>query len=303
MRVKMRSRFGNANDVTLFHGDCLKLLRTIPDGAAQLVVTSPPYNMRKEYERRQTLNQYLDFQNLVINECVRIVRPGGSVCWQVGNFVAKDGEVYPLDIVLHPLFARHRATANLRLRNRIVWHFGHGLHCTRRFSGRYESILWFTKGNDYLFSLDAVRVPQKYPGKRAYKGNGRGDYSCNPLGKNPGDVWIVPNVKSGHPEKTGHPCQFPIELPERLLLALTREGDLVVDPFLGVGTTVVAALIHGRRGAGAETSADYLAIARQRVRDAAAGRLRRRPLGQPVYEPTPNTALTTSPFAIESPVT
>ena len=109
------------------------------------------------------------------------------------------------------------------MRNRIVWHFEHGLHCSRRLSGRYETIMWFTKGDDYVFELDPIRVPQKYPGKKYFKGPKAGQYSCNPLGKNPGDVWTIPNVKSNHVEKTGHPCQFPVELIERLVLALTRK--------------------------------------------------------------------------------
>src|SRR5207247_3887571 len=171
------------------------------------------------------------------------------------------GQVIPLDILLHPLFAEHEEGSGVRLRNRIVWHFEHGLHCKRRFSGRHETILWYTKGDDYLFNLDAIRIPQKYPGKRAYKGPKRGQYSGNPLGKNPGDVWIFPNVKSNHVEKTVNPCQFPVELVERFVLTVTRVGDLVVDPFMGVGTTACAAVMHGRRAAGAECVPEYLDVA------------------------------------------
>ena len=80
----------------------------------------------------------------------------------------------------------------MSMRNRIVWHFGHGLHASRRFSGRYEVIMWFTKSDDYTFNLDAVRVPQKYPQKKHFKGPRRGELSGNPLGKNPGDVWEIP---------------------------------------------------------------------------------------------------------------
>ena len=294
--MRIRRHFNQTNDVTLFHGDCLKLLRSMPDGAAQLVVTSPPYNVGKEYERNLTIEAYIEFQRRVIEESVRITRRGGSICWQVGNHVNGHGQMIPLDILLHPFFAAFVETAELRLRNRIVWHFEHGLHCKRRFSGRYESILWYTKGHNYIFNLDAVRVPQKYPGKQAYKGARRGQYTCNPLGKNPGDVWIIPNVKSNHVEKTDHPCQFPIEIPERLILAFTKEGDLVVDPFLGAGTTAVAAVLHKRRTAGADIKKEYLAVARQRVTAAVAGKLKRRPFGKPVYQPEPNTRLTTSPF-------
>ena len=293
-RLRIRRRYSPDNDVTLFHGDCLALLRTIPDKSVRLVVTSPPYNVGKSYEDRVSFDQYLSRQKLVIAECVRVLKPGGSVCWQVGHHVNGYGQVIPLDLALHPLFAEHSL---LRLRNRIIWHFEHGLHCTHRFSGRHETILWYTKGDKYLFNLNAVRVPQKYPGKRAYKGPRRGEYSGNPLGKNPGDVWILPNVKGKHIEKTDHPCQFPIELPLRLIRALTKKNDLVVDPYLGVGTTAVAAILCGRRAAGADLMEGYLESARQRIQDAVTGDLRYRQIGKPVYCPKPNTPLTTSPFS------
>jgi adenine-specific DNA-methyltransferase len=294
--MRIRRRFDERNDVTLYHGDCVKLLRKVPNAVAQLIVTSPPYNVGKDYEENLTIDDYLKLQRTVIDECVRITRPGGSICWQVGNHINGHGQMIPLDLLLHPLFSAYAATDQLLLRNRIVWHFEHGLNCKNRFSGRHETILWYTKGDDYVFNLDVVRVPQKYPGKRAYKGKRRGEFSCNPLGKNPSDVWIVPNVKSNHVEKTTHPCQFPIEIPERLILALTNEGDLVVDPFVGAGTTAVAAVLHKRRSAGADIRNDYLEIALQRIKAAATGRLRRRPFGKPVYQPKPNTPLTISPF-------
>lgn len=294
--MRIRRHFQQMNDVTLFHGDCVKLLRSIPDASAQLVITSPPYNVGKEYEQDLTIEDYLKLQRTVIEECVRITRPSGSICWQVGNHVNGHGQMIPLDLLLHPLFATYANTDELRLRNRIVWHFEHGLHCKNRFSGRHETILWYSKGDGYIFNLDSVRVPQKYPGKRAYKGDHRGEYSCNPLGKNPGDVWIIPNVKNNHVEKTSHPCQFPIEIPERLILALTNKGDLVVDPFLGAGTTAVAAVLHGRKAAGADVKREYLSVAQLRISAAIAGSLKRRPFGQRVYEPKPNTPLTTSPF-------
>jgi adenine-specific DNA-methyltransferase len=295
-RLRIAKEYAQDNDVTLFRGDCRSLLRQIPDNSVQLVVTSPPYNVGKSYEKRQTLHEYLALQREVIKECVRIVRPGGSICWQVGHHVNGHNQVVPLDILLHPVFAEHDESDGIRLRNRIVWHFEHGLHCKFRFSGRHETILWYTKGDKYRFSLDAVRVPQKYPGKKAYKGPNRGKYSGHPLGKNPGDVWIIPNVKGHHVEKTSHPCQFPIELPSKFILALTRRGDLVVDPYLGVGTTAAAAVLLHRRVAGADLSARYLNVARNRAREASQGSLKYRPMNTPVYKPRPNTPLTTSPF-------
>jgi adenine-specific DNA-methyltransferase len=286
------SDFSATNDLTLKHGDCLEFLKTLPPGCAQLVVTSPPYNVGKEYEQRQDLQDYLDFQRKVIVECERIVRTGGSICWQIGNQFDNRGRLIPLDAVLYPIFCQH---ATLHLRNRIVWHYGHGLHCRARFSGRYETILWFSKGEDYVFNLDSVRVPQKYPGKRAYQGANRGLPSGNPKGKNPGDVWHIPNVVANHVEKTKHPCQFPIALVETLILALTNRRHLVVDPYLGAGTTAVAALKNSRRAAGADIKAKYLRITRERVDRVAQDTLAYRPRWKPIHEPTPNTKLTTPP--------
>ncbi len=138
----------------------------------------------------------------------------------------------------------------LKLRNRIVWYFGHGLHYRNRLSGRYETINWWTKGDNYTWNLDPIRVPSKYPNKRHFKGPNVGKLSGNPKGKNPSDVREFPNVKSNHPEKTIHPCQFPVELVERLVLSLTDEADCVFDPYMGVGSSVIAAIKHNRRGYG-----------------------------------------------------
>ncbi len=287
----IRSRFSLENDVTLFCGDSLRLLSKIPDKSAQLVVTSPPYNLGKKYEQKRTKEEYLHFQRSVIAEAVRITKDGGSICWQVGNFVGASQNIYPLDMLLHPIFEEYFESDRLRLRNRIIWHFEHGLHCQLRFSGRYETILWYTKGSDVPFNLDPVRVPQKYPGKRGHKGPKQGKLTGNPLGKNPGDVWIFPNVKNNHVEKTIHQCQFPVELPERLILALTKPGDLVVDPFIGVGTTAVAAVLNERKVAGVDTETEYIKIARNRVRQAEKGTIRYRKRNTPVYVMSANTPL------------
>jgi len=285
-------KFSLSERIVVYPGDCLEMLRAIPAESMQLIVTSPPYNIGKEYEKRLHLDVYLRQQAQVIAECVRTLAPTGSLCWQVGNYVDQ-GAIIPLDTVLYPIFSG----LGLRMRNRIIWHFEHGLHCSRRFSGRYETIIWFTKSDEYVFNLDAVRVPQKYPGKKYFKGPKAGQYSCNPLGKNPGDVWVIPNVKSNHVEKTEHPCQFPVELIERLVLALTNEEDWVLDPFLGTGTTVIAAIRHGRRGVGAETVPKYVQLARQRIQQEIEGTLRTRPMDRPVYDPVEaGNSLTAAPW-------
>ncbi len=261
--------------------DNLRFMRGLQDESVTLIVTSPPYNIGKQYETRSSLDQYVKNQAQVISECVRLLSPRGSLCWQVGNHV-HHGEIFPLDMVLYHVFKDH----GLKLRNRIMWHFEHGLHCKKRLSGRYETVLWFTKEDDYIFNLDPIRVPSKYPNKRYYKGPKAGQLSANPLGKNPGDVWIFPNVKNNHAEKTIHPCQFPVELVERLVLSLTNRGDSVFDPYMGVGSAIVAAAMHGRRGLGCDVVGEYVDIAWERIHDLRAGRLRTRPMNKPVYDPS-----------------
>ena len=263
----------------IYDGDCLNLLETMPNEGVQLIITSPPYNLGKEYEKKMNLGKYIEWQMEVIHECHRVLNEKGSVCWQVGNYVDK-GEIVPLDIALYGIFK----SLGMKLRNRIVWHFGHGLHCSKRFSGRYETIMWFTKTDDYVFNLDPVRVPQKYPGKKHFRGNKKGELSGNPLGKNPSDVWDIPNVKNNHVEKTIHPCQFPAALVNRLILSLSNEGDLVLDPFMGVGTTLAVALMNNRQAVGAEIVNKYSYIAKERCSKAMDGILEVRE-DIPIYEP------------------
>lgn len=260
--------------------DNLRYMRRLDNESMRLIVTSPPYNIGKEYEKRKSMDHYIEEQAACIAEAVRLLDPLGSICWQVGNHV-DNGEVYPLDIILYQIFKNH----GLQLRNRIVWTFGHGLHCQKRLSGRHETILWFTKTNDYIFNLDPIRIPSKYPDKRHFKGPRRGELSSNPLGKNPSDVWEIPNVKSNHVEKTDHPCQFPVGLVERLVLSLTNSGDNVLDPYLGVGSAAIAALKHDRNAFGCDLDKNYIDIAWERIHAYRAGSLRTRPMNKPVYEP------------------
>lgn len=291
----MLAEYHKKNDVTLVTGDCRRVLHALPTGSAQLVVTSPPYNVGKSYEQRISVADYKSLLASVIKECVRIVRPGGSICFQVGNFMTSPNRPKPLALILDSLFTPYEETDQVYLRNMVIWHFGHGLHARRRFSGRYETILWYTKGDDYVFNLDDVRVPQKYPGKRHFKGKLKGKPSGNPRGKNPGDVWTdLPNVKANHVEKTKHPCQFPVGLAKRLILALSKPEDLIVDPFLGAGSTAAAAVLTGRRVFGCDLRSDYVQIARQRARRARAGTLSIRG-DHPVREPDGREAVARVP--------
>ncbi|MEN9849278.1 MAG: hypothetical protein RL368_2018 [Pseudomonadota bacterium] len=292
-QYQITSEFTYDEHIVVKQGDTLTELKKLPNDCFKLIVSSPPYNLGKEYEKQVKLSHYIQVQTEIIAELYRLLAINGSIVWQVGNYVDQ-GEVFPLDMYFYPVFK----SLGFKLRNRIVWHFDHGLHAKNRFSGRYEVLLWFTKSDDYIFNLDAVRVPSKYPGKRHYKGSKIGQLSGNPLGKNPSDYWTlmmqewesgimeIPNVKANHPEKTTHPCQFPIELVERCVLALTDEQDWVLDPFAGVGSSLVAAIKHERRAMMIDHEAQYIEIAKQRIEAFQNGSLKIRPLGKEVFKPT-----------------
>lgn len=283
-------------ETAIVNADITDYLRNVPDETIKLIVTSPPYNMGKKYETRTSIEKYLKAQESVISELIRVLKPTGSIAWQVGNYI-ENKEVYPLDFYYYDIFKRQ----GLQLRNRIIWKFGHGLHAKLRFSGRYETILWFTKTSDYTFNLEDVRVPSKYPGKRYYKGDKRGQLSGSPAGKNPSDiwdivlqdweeeVWDIVNVKSNHVEKTAHPCQFPIELVDRLVLALSNEGDVVLDPYGGVGSTLLSAVRNNRIGISVEKEKDYCDIAKKRLDELKNGTLPIRPMNRSIYTPKNDT--------------
>lgn len=304
---KINENYVEDASIVMRLGDTLPFLKTLTSKLFRLVITSPPYNLGKQYEEPKALSEYLTEQEQVIGELIRCLADDGSLCWQVGNFV-DDGEVYPLDALFYPMFKKH----GLKLRNRVIWHFGHGLHASHRFSGRYETLLWFTKSDQYVFNLDKVRVPAKYPGKTFYKGPNRGKPSGNPLGKNPSDVWTfvaqewesqfweIPNVKANHPEKTIHPCQFPVELIERCVLAFTQEHDWLLDPYMGVGASLIAGLLHDRKVVGCDKEAAYVEIAKQRIRDLFLGKLKLRKMGTPVYRPTGREKVSQIPMGWEN---
>jgi adenine-specific DNA-methyltransferase len=279
----------------IINADRLDFLKDIKDNSVQLIITSPPYNIGKSYEKKEPLDLYLKEQEKTLIECVKKLNNSGSICWQVGNYISGKSEIIPLDILIYNICAK----LGLKLRNRIVWHYEHGLHANKRFSGRYETIMWFTKSDNYYFNLDGVsedkiskvRVPQKYPGKVAYQGKNKGKYSGNINGKNPSDVWIFPNVKSMHREKTIHPCQFPIELAERLVLSMSKKNDLVIDPYMGVGTTLLAALKNKRQAQGSEIKNEYVKVAMQRIDLLKKGKLPIREIFTPIQMLSPNSKL------------
>lgn len=294
--MRIYKNYKEGNRVTLHNGDCIELLRKLPNESVDLVITSPPYCIGKAYEDpHNDIKTFREQHTNIFDELYRVVKPGGSICWQVGYHIS-DKCVIPLDCIVYDIFTSLSEGREYPfvLRNRIIWTFGHGLNSTKRFSGRHETIMWFTKGKQTFFNLDDVRIPQKYPGKRSYKGPNKGHLSGNPLGKNPSDVWDIPNVKANHIEKTEHPCQFPVAIPQRLIKALTEPGALILDPFMGAGTSGVAALIEGRRFVGAELVKTYYDISVERLKEAAEGKAKIRE-DKPVIEPNQNAAVAKLP--------
>lgn len=246
----------------IHNGDCFDYLKNLPDQSVDLIVSSPPYNIGKEYEKKTALQVYLEAQTRLLTECKRVLKDTGSIFWQVGSYSnPKNGSLTPLDVKFFPILE----DLDMIPRNRIVWIRTHGLHGQKKFSARHETILWFSKTNTYKFYLEEIRVPQKYQNKKHYSGNRKGELSCNPDGKNPGDVWAFRNVKHNHEEQTIHPCQFPEDLIERIVMASTDQGDVVLDPYMGTGTVAVVAKRLGRNYLGAELDPTYYEVGQRRI--------------------------------------
>ena len=302
----------NNGNVKVCERDCFKMFKEIGDKTVSLVLTSPPYCIGKEYENEHDdIHSFIRNNRHALKESIRILKPGGSLCWQIGYHV-NNVHTIPLDIIIYNLMDSINKNLpeeeKMILRNRIIWTFGHGFNDTHRFCGRHETILWYTKGENYDFNLDDVRVPQKYPGKTFSSGPNKGKISGNIKGKNPSDVWDIsnnpsdvwdiPNVKANHVEKTIHPCQFPVAIPRRLILALSKAGDIVVDPFLGSVTTAATAIMLERRSIGAEKEEKYITITEERIHAAIVGKLKFRE-DKPVIEPNPNSKVAQKPESFE----
>lgn len=275
---------------TFVAGDAFCAVPLIGRGTVDLAITSPPYFMGKDYDRSMSVKDFEDEIGRMQKLIYEAVKSGGSICWQIGSHV-QDNITVPLDFLVYKICSDYN---DLKLRNRVVWTFEHGINSTKRLSGRHETVLWFTKGDEYSFDLDAIRVPQKYPGKRYYKGDKKGELSGNPLGKNPGDVWTIPNVKANHVEKTAHPCQFPVALVSRFIKALTSSGDTVLDPFAGSGSTAIAALECDRKFKCIELNDEYVDIALNRIQAWYDGSGKVRP-DVPVLKPDPKWRVSARP--------
>lgn len=149
----------------------------------------------------------------------------------------------------------------------VVWNYGAGVAARTSFSPRNEKFLWYVRDpENYTFNLDDVRDPNvKYPNQRK-----NGKLRCNPLAKNPSDVWQFPKVTSGKnrssKERTPHPAQFPTAVVDRIIKACSNPGDVILDPFMGSGSLAEAALRAGRKAVGFEINADYVDLTAERLK-------------------------------------
>lgn len=256
------------DDGETFHeaylGDALDMDEVVADGAVDLVVTSPPYNIGKEYEEVMALEDYLDFTRRWMGLAERTLAADGSFWLNIGFRKESDGRQYvPWEYDIYPIV---RDELDISLVQQVVWHYKAGVNCRNRFSPKKETWLYCVADlDDYTFNLDEVRVPAKYPNQKK-----DGELKVNPNGKNPGDVWDIPKVTSGtdraSPERTDHPAQFPEAVIERIVEASSDPGDVILDPFLGSGTTMKVARDLGRSCIGFERDEEYVDdIVRDRV--------------------------------------
>jgi len=244
-----------SNGVAIYNRDCIDGMNAIAPGMIDLTVTSPPYNIGKEYESSLALRDYINWSADWIKSVHRVTRPDGSFWLNLG-YISMEGRARAIPL---PYLLWERIP--FYLMQEIVWHYGAGVAARQAFSPRNEKFLWYVKSPEaYSFNLDQIRDPDvKYPNQ---KKNGR--LKCNPLGKNPSDVWIIPKVTSGanrsSKERTAHPAQFPVAVIERIILASSEPGDVILDPFMGSGTTALVASKLGRRVIGFELSSRYMEV-------------------------------------------
>lgn len=226
-------------------GDAIELLKTLEDESIDLIIADPPYNLGKDYGNNHDLkgfSEYIEFTKKWLTETKRVLKPSGSIYVFMGvRFIS-----YLYDVLDREL--------QLYFNSWIVWHYTQGLGKTKGFSPRHEDILVFNKSKNYCFNLDEVRVPQKFYRERN-----------NMRGANPGDVWQFSHVHYSNPNRQNHPTQKPEGIIERIILASSNQGDIVLDPFSGSGTTLRVCQQLKRHGIGFELNPDYVASTEKRL--------------------------------------
>lgn len=251
-------------------GDCVEVMESMPEKSVNTIVTSPPYNLNKcygEYNDNCSFSEWEELIDSVAKAAHRILTDDGSFLLNVSPVPdKKTKEIIPLDAIAYFVFKKH----GYYLRNSIVWHFNNMQNCTNRLSGRWEAILWFVKDiNNYQFNLDDIRIPYITKNdKRLVGGVGRNPTDTWNFDLPESDFWYFDRVNNMTKNKLGiseHPCVFPTTMIERIIKMTTKEGEVVLDPFLGSGTTLVAANNLKRVGLGIELDDKFSPIIEKRV--------------------------------------
>lgn len=236
----------------VYQRDCIEGMRMIPDNSVDLVVTSPPYNIGKSYEKRQPIDAYIEWSNTYLKEIFRVLKPGGNLMLQVGQYVDDNTNNVPLTYLLFQTLV----DIGFKLRQEIIWYFRGGMPAKKKLTGQNEKVMWLYKGDDTpYFDLDSIRVKEW----QAF------DKRNNPNGKNPTDVWEFNRVTGNSKEKTSHPCQFPVVMIDRIVKGWSPINGIVLDTFMGSGTTAVACVNTNRNFIGFETEREYIEIANKRL--------------------------------------
>ncbi len=226
-------------------GDALEELQRLESESIDLVVADPPYNLGKDYGNNhdsREFDEYMEFSRIWLKQVHRILRPHGTIYVFMGfRFIS----------YLYSILDRE---LGMFFNNWIVWHYTQGVGKTRGFSPRHDDILMFTKSKKFIFNLNAIRVPQKYYRERN-----------NMRGANPGDVWQFSHVHYCNENRQKHPTQKPEGLIERMVLASSEEGSLVLDPFVGSGTTLRVCQQLNRTGYGIEINPEYVESCKTRL--------------------------------------
>lgn len=246
----------------IYNLDCLSGMEKVPSKIINLTITSPPYNIGKEYESLLPLKEFLSWCAHWIDQVYKVTQDNGAFWLNLGYLgIPTRAKAMPIPYLLWDKIPFY-------LVQEIVWNYGAGVAGKNFFSPRNEKFLWYVKNEyQYTFNLDEVRDPNvKYPNQKK-----NGKIKVNPLGKNPTDVWQFPKVTSGKDraskERTAHPAQFPLAVIERIIKASSHQGELVFDPFLGSGTTALAAIQAQREIIGFEIKEEYCEIAAKRIED------------------------------------
>lgn len=231
--------------IKIICGDALEKMQEIKSNSVDLIIADPPYNLGKDYGNgsdSKNFEEYIHFTHKWTEEATRILKQTGTLYVFMGfRFIS----------YLYQILDKENS---LNFVNWICWHYTQGIGKIKGFSPRHDDILMFTKSQNYTYNLDSIRIPQKYYRSRN-----------NMRGANPGDVWQFSHIHYCQDNRQDHPTQKPEGLIERMVLASSNEGDLILDPFSGSGTTIRVCQQLNRKCIGIELSEEYVKMTKKRL--------------------------------------